>query len=192
MNNFKFQISNFKNNKGFTFIELLTVAAVIVVVGVMIVAVIASSLRGSNRSNNVSDIRERGTFILSQMSKTLSYAKSFDGVKVNAGDSYTADCTVSVVPPPPPAQYKYIRFTSFDLGQTTYSCTTDNIASNGANLINTANMSVSECYFTCTQSGVSDSPQIDIHFTLSKNPTSTFIENRISTPFQTSVSFRNN
>lgn len=186
-------IKNFKFQKGFTFIELLTVAAVIVVVGVMIVAVIASSLRGSNRSNNVSDIREKGTFIISQMSKTLSYAKSFDGVSVSgAVGSFTADCTISIVPPPPPTQYKHIQITSFDLGQTTYSCTTDNIASNGANLINTANMSVTACYFTCTQGGLSDSPQIDIHFTLSKNPTSTFVENRISTPFQTSVGFRNN
>jgi len=193
MQNKILNIKNKKYNEGFTFIELLTVAAVIIVVGVMIVVVIASSLRGSNRSNNVSDIRERGTFIISQMSKTLSYAKSFDGVSTTGlANSYTTDCIVGTNPPPPPTQYKYIKITSFDLGQTVYACTTDNIASNSANLINTANMSVTACYFICTQLGLSYSPQIDIHFTLSKNPNSTFIENRISTPFQTSVSFRNN
>ena len=186
-------MKNFKLEKGFTFIELLTVSAVVVVVGIMIVAIISSSLRGSNRSNNVSDIRERGVFILSQMSKTLTYAKSFDGVSVTGvSETYSTDCTVSGSPPPPPVQYKYIKITSFDLGQTVYACTADNISSNSADLVNTSNMSVTQCYFTCTQEGLSESPRIDIYFTLSKNPNAVFAENKITTPFQTSVSFRNN
>ena len=176
------------NSKGFTLVELLTVCALIVVVGVMIVAIITSSLRGSNRTNNINDIRERGTYILSQMSKMISYSKSFEGVSITGQPTdYSTDCTGA-----PSPDYKYLKITSFDLGETVFACTeNNNIASNSSNLINYPNLTVTQCYFTCTQGGISESPQIDIHFTLSKNYTALFAENKVTIPFQTSITLRN-
>lgn len=191
------------NSKGYTLVELLAVILVLVSVGGIIIAIVTTSFRGGNRSINVNQVRQEGNFALTQMSRTIRYAKSFDGVSVDgSASSYTTNCIVTIPPPPTPTpapiKYKHLRITSFDGGVITFSCKDgglddpNHISSNSADLISTAKVSLVEdsCYFTCNQGSTVLSPIIDINFTLVPS-NQKFVENTLTVPFQTSVIFRN-
>lgn len=188
---------NVKTNnsqKGYTLIELLAVIIILVTVGALITSILVTSLRGGNKSNTVNDVRQNGNYILSQMSKMIAYSRRFDGVSTD-GVSYLTDCTV-IQPPAPtpsiaPVVYRYIKISSFDGGQTVFSCSGTSIASNGASLTNTSNLNVSSCSFYCTQSNVLAPPTINVNFSLSKANAGFFVENQTTIPFETSITPRN-
>ena len=190
---------NSKLKKGFTLIEFLTVTVVISSIGLVIVGILTSSLRGNNKTNIVNLVRINGNGAIVQMTKTIKYAKSFDGVSLNGDpNSYTTNCVQNPVPTPTPTlapiKYSYVKITAFDQGQVIFSCTSDNkIASNGALLIDANAVSVvpGKCWFTCTQERATSYPIIGISFQLMQSATNVFAENTASVPFETSVSFRN-
>src|SRR5947199_8257841 len=76
----KFSIFNFQFSKsrGFTLIELLVVMSIFIVVGGLLVSVLFVTLRGSNKAETVSVVKQNGTFALSQMVKQIRYARSLD------------------------------------------------------------------------------------------------------------------
>ncbi len=187
------------NKKGFTLIELLAVMVIMVSVGAVITSIIVSALRSGNKSQTINDVRENGNYVLSQMSKMITFSKHLDGLSTGATDAYgnliyDTNCVLaSTTPAPTPAVYKYIKITSFDNGQTVFNCDSTGIgkiASNSVSMIN-PNFSVTNCSFTCMQADNSVSPTIDINFTLGKNTSSLFSENRVSIPFETSLTLRN-
>jgi len=180
------------SNRGYTLIELLITIALLATIGTIMVSILFATFRSSNKSQAISDVRQNGNYAISQMSKSIAFAESFDGVSLD-GRTYTTDCTIS-----PSPQYKYLQITSFDKGTTVFSCINnpvDNvptIASNGASLINTSSMSAAaQCYFTCFQPDASTPPTIGINFTLNKTTSGNLSENVGSVPFQTSVTVRN-
>lgn len=186
------------NNKGYTLIELLAVIFVMVSVGMVIISIMVSALRGGNKSQTTNQVRESGNYVLSQMAKTITFAKHLDGLSDGTTDSTTGDLvyqTNCVVPSgTTPLQYSYIKITSFDGGQTTFSCPdssagTTSIASNSAPLLGD-NYTVTNCTFTCSQPSISIPPTIDISFTLSQKSGS-FTEKQATIPFDTSITIRN-
>lgn len=183
------------NQKGYTLIELLTVIVVVVVVGTIIAGILVSSLRGGSKSNVLNNVRENGNYAIVQMSKMITYAQSFNGASID-GLNYSSDCTV-VIPPPPsptpvPISYQYIKITSFDGGQTVFSCANSAIASNGASLIDTSSIAVSSCSFSCTQDNYGQLQTIGINFTLAQKSTANLVEKNATVSFQTSIRIRNN
>ncbi len=195
ISNFKFKISN--SQRGFTLVELLAVAVVMVVVSVIVTATITSSLRGTTKTNTVNDVRQNGNYAISQVSKMIEYAKSFGGIS-NDNVNFTPNCvnsTPPLTPTPTPSQYNYLKITGFDNGSTIFSCSQINnlntIASNGASLIDSNLVSLDSCSFTCSQDRITDSPTIGITFFLSKRTTSSLFENNASVSFTTSVKMRN-
>lgn len=192
--NYKFKI---KSVKGFTLVELLAVMFILTTVGTIVVSILFSALRNGNKGNTINDVRQNGEFIVSQMSKMITYSSQFCGVSTDgvgsadscdqnsAGSTFTTDCTIS-----PSPSYNYIKIGSFDGGQTVFSCSGGTIASNGASMINTSGFNISSCSFTCSQSQASRT--IDINFTLEKINSGVFVENNTSIPFETSVTLRNN
>lgn len=199
---------------GYTLIELLAVITIVVVVGVIITGILISSLRGGNKSNVLDNVRQNGNSTITQMSKMIIYAQSFNGMSDGTVDSngnrvYITNCTQIISPSPSPSspptptpkEYHYIKITSFDGGTTVFGCNGLNdippntIASNGASMIDTTletGVKVSSCSFTCSQDGYGFPPTIGINFTLSQNTTSSFAEKKAIIPFQTSVTIRNN
>ena len=176
--------------KGYTLVELLAVLIILVSVGVVITAILVTSLRGGNKSNTTNDVRQNGNHILSQMSKMIAYSKSFDGVSIDGTqNSYVKDCTAAQMSP---TAYKYIKITSFDSGITTFSCTGATIASNGADLIDTNTLSVSSCNFYCSQTNNISPVSINVTFTLSKKNSGFFVESQTTIPFDTTITPRNN
>lgn len=216
--NLEFKIKNWQ--AGYTLIELLVVVIIITVVGTTIAGIITLSLRGSNRSINVNAIRQSGNFAVSQMTKMISYAGSFEGVAnlVEDVDPLTKKISYHKQCADPNAQYKFLKITSFDQGTTTFICNSkDNSDDSNINMvasysgsldkwpippsippsaspqitkfIDTSKFDIAECYFRCSQENVSVAPTIDISFTIERN--SSFAENKVSIPFDTTVGFRN-
>lgn len=182
----KFSIFNFQFSKkkkifigqpGFTLIELLAIMFVFITLSSLLVGILVSTLRTSNKTNTLNVVQQNGQFAITQMAKIIRNARNLD---------ILTDC--SGVP------IQTISVTTSDLLSATFSCTGTNIASNGADLLDTTSVRLTSCQFTCTQSSPTDYPIIDINFSLSQAGPSTFIEQRASAsaiPFQTSIVLRN-
>lgn len=181
---------------GFTLIELLIVVAIIASIVAIAVGIVSSTLRGTNKTNVINKVRENGNYAISQMARTIKYAKSFAGASTTGGLPW--DCqVVPPGPPPPPIQYKYVRLILFDDTTTTFACETNTISSNTDSLIDAGPSGSVElsspgaCFFTCSQESTTASPTIGINFTLKSKTTSSLLEHQASIPFSTSVKMRN-
>lgn len=69
----KFQISNVKcqMSNGFTLVELLVVIAILSIVGILVVTIFTRSLRGINKSQIISVLKQNGQSVLENMDKTI-------------------------------------------------------------------------------------------------------------------------
>lgn len=188
--------------KGFTLIELLVVVAVVGVVIILAGVILVSSLRSTSKTNTVTLVRQNGNYAISQMAKMIRSAKRLEGVSLDRV-TYSPNCVLptagSGTPTPVPRQYKSIKITSFDNGQTIFACqpadgtTPANISSNSALLLDTTVVSLdhTSCYFSCTQDNVSLAPTVDIYFNLAQAGSSGFFEQKAAMPFQTTIIMRN-
>lgn len=189
MSNIKYQI----NKRGFTFIELLAVMAVLLVIGGIVTSILFTALRGTTKTGVINDVRQNGNSAITQMAKMLRGAKSLDDPNV---------CVPPPAPTPAPS-YSSLTFTSFDEGVTKFSCdlATDSspatISSNGAALLNKDAVSVESCSFSCSQASMIDYPTISIDFSLksySPRAVNSLVERVASAsaiPFHTSIILRN-
>jgi len=190
---------NIRHNKGFTLIELLISIFIIITVGSIVASVIASTLRVSNKTDNIENVRRNGDYALSQMAKNIEYTKSFEGLKNNESDPYDMSCVSAI-----PTTYKYIKITTWDDSLLEYNCASPSppattaeftIARNGgtANSIFDINsVKITNCVITCTQVSIADVPIIGISFALQQIGVNSLAEN--SSPdvtFETSVIIRN-
>lgn len=166
---------------GFTLLELLAAMVVLIAVGTIIGAILFASLRGATKTNTITNVRQNGNYAISQMTKMIRGAKTLD----------LPDPCVSPPSPTPIPTYPSVTFTSFDGGQTIFSCDSDTISSNSASLLDTSVVSLLSCSFTCSRTSFSDVPTIGINFTLIQSGISAFNEKKASIPFQTTVLLRN-
>lgn len=196
--NLKFRIHNSELSRGFTLVELLASIIVLVAVGSIIAGIMASSLRGTNKTNTIESVRQNGNYTLNQVSKNIEYAQVFNGLSEN-GETYVASCFY-VSPTPSPA-VKFIKVIPLNGNSTIYNCdgttltvsTLDGtITPTPAPLIDTASFSLTGCSMSCTQARATDMPIIRIGFTLGpKNPNSLVESSSAPIPFGTSITVRN-
>lgn len=180
---------------GFTLIEFIVVSAVVGTIGLVIVGILTSALRGTKKTNVVNLIRQNGNQALVQMTRTIEYAKGFGGVSIDQ-KSFSVDCmqvqVAALTPTPVPIRYKYLKITAFDGGEIVYQCGSEFIASNSATIIdsNSVRLVADACWFTCTKERITSNPIIGIKFQLVQK-TGTYVESTASIPFETSVTFKN-
>ena len=194
--NLEFRIQSSELNRGFTLVELLASIIVLVAVGLIISGIITSSLRGTNKTTTIENIRQSGNYTLAQMSKNIEYAQVFNGLS-NDGINYITSCPFSLAPIPVPVTttYNFIKVTPFNSDSIVYNCTSSSpltITANGVSLVEANSVSLTECVIACTQSRATDIPVIRIGFKLGPKNASNLVEN--STPpisFETSVTIRN-
>ena len=187
-----------KINKGFTLVELLASVIVLVAIGAVIIGIIASSLRGTNKTNNIENIRQNGNYVINQMSKNIEYAQVFGGFS-SIGEIYETSCSKSyTIPTPTPAiaTYKFIKVTPTSGNTIIYNCDGSTLTATSAlsgvtPLIDLNSLAVSNCSLTCTQPNSTDVPTIGISFTLGPKNQSTLAENNNSITFKTSIIIRN-
>lgn len=187
-----------KHVNGFTLVEFLAVTVVISSIGLVILGILTSALRGTNKTNIVNTVRQNGNQAMVQMKRTIEYARSFGGVTVDGTpSSYTTYCVqpavLALTPTPTPVKYKYLKITAFDGGEIIYSCEAEYIASNSASLIDKTSVKLipNVCWFTCIQDRITSNPIIGIKFQLMQRGASALVETTASIPFETSVVFRN-
>lgn len=176
------------NSKGYTLIELLAVMIIMITVGVIVAAILVSSLRGSSKTNTIDTVRKNGNYTILQISKMLEFAQSFGGIYDSQTSTYKTDCAN------PSVHSSSIKIVSFDNQQTIFSCNMSanppTIASNSSTLINTNEVSLTSCYFTCSRN-ITVPPTIGINLTLSQKASNTTFEKSQTISFQTSVILRN-
>lgn len=176
--------------KGYTLVELLVSLFILSTVASLVLWVIWISLKTTVKVNNMHVVRQNGYFIALQLSKMLEFSQQFQGVSLD-NTSYTTNCQK---PDTLPLQnYKYVRLTSQDNGTVTFACldSSSTIASNGAALINTAQYTVSNCTFTCTQYATGFPYTIGINFTLAKISSGNIIDDATPVVINTSATIRN-
>jgi type II secretory pathway pseudopilin PulG len=199
-NSMRGKTSNIKSSKGFTLVELLTSIIVLVAIGSVVSGVIVSSLRGSNKTNNIESIRQAGNYALSQMSKDIEYAQSFDGKNTGLsnddGVTYDTSCKLALNPTPTPVTpYSLITVQSSSniiTKYTKYRCTPSELSADENALIASESGTLIGCSLTCIQNNPMDAPIIKISFSIGSKNSNGLVES--SNPpivFETSVTMRN-
>ena len=197
INNSKLKTQNSK--LGFTMIELLAVAVVIIAVTSIISEILFSSLRGVSKTSVTDAVRQNGNSAIAKVSREIKFAKTFLGIDDDDIEPYKTDCsTYGIVPTPTPAPYDFLKIKNLDNEEIKFYCADSLYQKIGTSpqvsLFDTSavTMDQASCYFTCTQNVSTDPPTIGIHFTLSqKDAQSSFFEQKATLEFQTSATFRN-
>lgn len=165
MRGFYFSEGKAKSQSGFTLIEILVFLGVFFAVSAIVGGVLVSTLRSSQKTKTLDDVRHNGDFALNTMSRMIR----------NAGSITSCGGTTIAVQSP-------------DGLATTFACSGDTISSNSASLLNQDAVKVvsGTCNFTCQGN------LVKIGFSLSQKSTSTFAEIQARVDFQTSVVLRSN
>lgn len=209
------------SQRGFTLIELLASTVVIISVGVILISIIVSSLRGTNKTNNISITRQNGTHAISQIAKMLRFARSVDAIGTAPASECITNTPLPAVQPTPQAGHNLatsITYTTIDGEVRTIACLpldTGNINSpmTIASMSGTLPPVVTEihgslldtdavhipagmCKISCNQSTSSDAMIVSITFSLRtvKSTSTLFSEFTASSnplEFNTSIILRN-
>lgn len=170
-----------KKNLGFTLIELLAAMIVVIAVGTVLGVTLYSALQGATKTTTISQIKQNGFFAITQMTKMLRNAEDLKA---------PFPCIIPPSPTPVPS-YSSITITSIEGLQTIFACDGTTISSNGASLLDTNAVSVASCFFTCTQTSITEPPTVGISFSLKQARVTTLAEHTASIPFETSIVLRN-
>ena len=167
---------------GFTLVEMLVVFGVFLIISTIILGILFTVLRGSNKSDSVIMVKQNGEYAMNQMVSSMRYAKSLDSPT-------QAACTNSGI------NVSSIQVTTLDMVKTTISCPATFtyptfIDINGVKLTNTNTVVVETCHFSCTQVN-SGNPIIGIYFSLFKVNSNGLPEGGAKIPFESSVALRN-
>lgn len=178
-----------QKEKGFTLVELLAVSFILVMVSGIIATLLYSVLRSSNRVGVVGLVAQNGNYALSVATSLMRNSQGL--VAPNT-------CPPS---PTPALTTDSITVRGFDGADTTLHCTGSTIASESAStsislldtstveLDTTATGTPCSSMFVCSQQR--SLPTVTVQFTLKNKGTESFIENRYSAFFKTTVFFRN-
>lgn len=189
------KIKNNKLQKGYTLVELLAASSIIVIVSGLIVGILYSTLRGSNKTKVTNDVAQNGNFALSIISNAALNAEDVTRIGANA----ISDCTI-------PQTGSSIEFQKTDGTAVTYSCdaATESITStvgttstylmdNDAVKVKIDPLNPNVCSFTCSQNNANpySQPVINVKFIVFQRNTTAVFESAASSSFNTSVTMRN-
>lgn len=184
------------NDAGFTLIEIVAVALILVTTGTVITGILSSLLRGSNKTRTTNAVGQNGNTTLSLIADIIN---SSDKVtKINNDPNVTSYCSSS------PPEVSSITLRQMTGGETTILCDLANkkIASISADLVtvdllNTADVQLNTsqlpvCYFKCfsLNNDPYSTPLIEVGFTLQEK-LGTGSDLKSSGVFKTSVTLKN-
>ena len=193
----RYTLNAIRFERGFTLVEVLIVLTILLVIGSIIGTILFSSLRGANKTNTLSAVRQNGNYAITQISKIVRSANEYE--LSTDGILYASSCEVLAppIPTPTPAvitKYNYLKITS-DSVETIFFCNSNPdvgmIFQNGNPLISADSSSVKVCSFSCTKNNAFDTPTINIELILSQSGSGSFVENLATVSFNTSIALRN-
>jgi len=184
------------------------VMVIISVIGLIIVAILVSTTRGSNKTANLNEVRENGNGAITRMAEAISFAKSFEGL-TNTPDTNsiptvpTSDIYTCPAPKDTPDHFTSLYLKDFSDNVVVLSCVNSDSGGstsllwNGTDLIDTHSISIdpsdpNSCYFTCSQEYSTQPPTIGIYFSLTKLSGSSLFEQQTAPViFHTDAVMRN-
>ncbi len=181
--------------KGYTLIELLAVISILLVVSGVIVGILYSTLRGSNKTKITAEMTQNGSYALSVISSNVQNSRSVVAIGDEIIPDDIEDCVVKV------ESTESITLRKTDDSRTTFACLEVDgeddvyaLMQDGVPIIDTSKIQVKagSCSFTCDQSAgdLYAYPIIGISFILQdKNAIAS--ESRGESLFETSVSLNN-
>lgn len=173
-----------KKEHGFTLVEVLVVSAILFTVGVMVVQLFFSSLKGSIKSTTLAIVKQEGDYALTVMERMIRNSREVTG-----------GCTLS----PPTTFSTYLDIRNPDDNTTTFSCAGTRIASASATPPLTQYLTSESVAVSCSGPGqLFDCQQfnegkIGINFTVSQNlpGVTPRVEETAQMNFKTTVTLRN-
>lgn len=167
-------------SEGFSLVEVLIGAVIVISATVVVLSIIISSFRISSKTTASTVIRQNGNYALSQTSRMVQFAESFDGI-ICSGNTYTSCITAR-------NSCSEVLIT-YNRASRRITCS-GGLGIDGQSSVDTSKVTVTRCNFTCTQN-IDESPIIGIDFDLSIGNPGEVVENRSSINFSTSVKMRN-
>ena len=170
-----------KNKLGYTLIELVVVAGIMGIIGIVSVGLFMSTILGGGKSSALNDVRSNGDYAITQMERMIRGARKI-----------VSACSLGM---------NTITIKNSDGDNTVFSVITDQgntlIASNSGYLTSSDVQVVGPIVFDCSQSSSKAPELVTIHFTLQKGDDtsskrdfaqedfSTTVQVRSTSPFQT-------
>lgn len=161
---------------GFTLIELLVVVGVFSILGIMVVNLLFTTLKGSTKTTILTEVKQNGEYALSVMDRMVRNSRQI--LQNSNGQTCASSMTKLKIQNP-------------DGGITEFSCGTQ-IASVSASsaYLTSNNVAASNCSFSCQQP--SGKPAVvTIQFSLSQAGTPPRPEEKATMNFQTTITLRN-
>lgn len=161
----------FNPRAGYTIAEVLGVIFVLVIISGVVVGIISSTLRGASKARVLASVSQNGQYATNIISNIISDSRNITQINGTDIDDCTQSPTTDTIPTPTPSGTKpSLTLSRIDGGKTIISCdSTGVIASNGAALINSNFVRVSNCVFSCSQLTLDpySVPIVNFKFTLS-------------------------
>jgi prepilin-type N-terminal cleavage/methylation domain-containing protein len=166
-------------SNGFTLIEVLVVAGLLVVVAVVISNMFFTTFRSSTKTKALTTVKQNGDYTLAVMERLI-----------RGSQEVTSSCPE--VPPAAPIVTNNITIKMLNGDEIVFSCDLENklIASNGANLTSDQ-VKLDNCSFECRSQGEFYPQVVTIDFTLSQANEAVREEERAKVDFETTVVTRN-
>lgn len=181
----------FYNSRGLTLVELLVSLSITITLMTVVVAVMIATFRGASKSSIVEDIRQNGNSALTQITKQVQFADSFDGAVPSdpALDVNNGACTTDSI------SYDQVSFTDNDISHS-LECSTNAetgetvLRLDSNDVIDPNKAVVLSCSLTCTQASDTDTPIIGINFTLKNKQADAVAEKTATLKFTKSIKMR--
>lgn len=157
-------------SKGYTLIELVVVAAILGIIGVVSVSLFLTSLSGGGKSSGTNEVRANGDYAITQMERMIRNAVRIEGACTSDMDSLT--------------------ILNSDGNTTTFSVENSRIASNSGYLTAPTSQVSGAIDFDCSQSLDGSPGLVKITFILNKANALTNRFESVEVEFSTSVQLR--
>ena len=103
--------------KGFTLVEMLVVISVLSVIGVLILIIFQRTLRGANKSQILSSIKQNGQAVLEMMDKTIRNAENVVCPAIPSGSTLASSTGLVIERAGQYTRYRFVAATTSVNGQ---------------------------------------------------------------------------
>lgn len=187
--------------RGFTLVELIAVIGILVILSSVVVGVMTSTLRGSNKATITNAVSYNGDYALTTASSAIVNSNKINSLIDTSGTSRPLTYFGA------PLALSLIEVEDFDKSRVIVECTADNrfiitrwqAVSTGPiptpavrDLINTSDVKIkaSTCKINYIRNLSYDTPQVEIAFTIEQTGTPLY-ESQAQASFKTRVTLRN-
>lgn len=172
--------------KGFSLIEILVGISIVITATTVVLSMLVSSFRISNKTTTSSALRQNGNYALNQISRRIQFAEAFNGGRNSTSQDFDPSACTSTR-----RDFNQISIRYNGVDQI-ISCSGTTIQIDGRSSIDTSKARIvsGTCNLSCEKE-TTDSPLIGIEFDLESATGSDLVEESSVVEFSTTVKMRN-